>query len=81
MVDVSGDGELDLDELRTLLDSLGQQCTDAQLRDKVRQLDVDGSGTIGLSEFEVLMRDWQGKYVCMPTYMARKRFLLTTPCK
>ena len=81
MVDVSGDGELDLDELRTLLDSLGQQCTDAQLRDKVRQLDVDGSGTIGLSEFEVLMRDWQGKYVCMLTYMARKRFLLTTPCK
>ena len=59
MVDTSGDGELDLDELRLLLESLGQQHTEAELRDEVRKLDKAGSGTVDFDEFVTLMRQWQ----------------------
>ena len=37
-IDTSGDGQLDLDELRLLLQTLGQEQTDAGLRDKIRKL-------------------------------------------
>ena len=42
-LDSSGDGELDLDELRILLHSLGNPYTDAEIRDKVRAIDTDGN--------------------------------------
>eukprot|EP01048_Picozoa_sp_COSAG05_P003030 COSAG05_NODE_134_length_17060_cov_9.767761_12_plen_197_part_00 len=54
-VDVSGDGKLDIDELGALLISLGQDFTDAELRDKVRTIDTDGSGEIEFEEFEELI--------------------------
>ena len=58
-VDASGDGEICIDELRTLLQTLGQEHTDAELRDQVRQLDEDGSGSIDFEEFCALMFQWQ----------------------
>ena len=58
-VDVSGDGKLDFAELRSLLKSLGQTFTDAEVRQKLREVDTDGSGDIGFSEFVTLMQQWQ----------------------
>ena len=40
-VDESGDGTLDVDELKGLLDSLGHQLTKAELEAKVQDLDED----------------------------------------
>jgi len=58
-VDADGSGEMDHEELGVLLKTLGQEFTEAELRDKVRQLDDDNSGTIGFDEFVALMTQWQ----------------------
>eukprot|EP01048_Picozoa_sp_COSAG05_P021860 COSAG05_NODE_4160_length_1647_cov_2.651809_2_plen_375_part_01 len=58
-VDTSGDGSIDVEELGLLLQTLGQQFTQAELRDTVRQLDQDGSGSIEFEEFALLVTKWQ----------------------
>eukprot|EP01043_Picozoa_sp_COSAG02_P028960 COSAG02_NODE_1783_length_10942_cov_1025.230266_3_plen_2086_part_00 len=59
-IDTSGDGRLDLDELRLLLQTLGQELSDAGLRDKVRELtSSDGSESIDFDQFASFMFTWQ----------------------
>ena len=59
MVDVSGDGVIDAQELGVLLQTLGEELTGAELRDRARQIDGDGSGEIEFEEFAELMLRWQ----------------------
>jgi hypothetical protein len=54
-VDVSGDGALDVDELRVLARSLGLETSNAQLREMMREIDTDGSGQVDFQEFAILM--------------------------
>jgi Ca2+-binding EF-hand superfamily protein len=68
-IDTSGDGRLDLDELRLLLQTLGQEQTDAGLRDKIRKLvnaddDADDADeqlldSIDFEQFADYMLAWQ----------------------
>jgi len=58
-VDETGDNKLDVSELGILLRTLGEELTEAELRDRIREADSDGSGTIELDEFCALMQRWQ----------------------
>ena len=60
-VDVSGDGELDYDELHVLLKSLGQEVSGAEIRDTMRQFDTDGNGAVDFAEFSQTMIEWKEK--------------------
>ena len=57
-VDLSGDGLIDLSELRTLLLSLGSERTDAELRDIMRN-DTGDNSKMDFSAFSALMLRWQ----------------------
>ena len=50
--DDDGSGELDLDEFRAAVLSLGIELTDMQFRDLVNEIDADGSGEIDQEEFK-----------------------------
>ena len=67
--DVSGDGELDADELRMLLDDLGMKdVTPEDIEDLMGELDTDGDGVVVFAEFEPWWRENGGK-----TYAGRSR--------
>ena len=51
------DGRLDTREVRELLARLGQAATEHQLREMVRGVDMDGDGSIDLSEFITMMTE------------------------
>ncbi|XP_004477431.1 calmodulin-like protein 3 [Dasypus novemcinctus] len=55
LFDKDGDGTITARELGTVMRSLGQNPTEAELRDMVRQVDADGSGTVAFPEFLGLM--------------------------
>ena len=46
-IDVNGDGELDSDEILSVLRSLGQEVEKADVKRLIAQVDKDGNGTIG----------------------------------
>ena len=50
-----GDGTITIKELGTVMRSLGQTPTDADLQDMINEVDVDGNGTIDFSEFLTMM--------------------------
>lgn len=58
-VDLDKSGSVSVQELRNLLQALGQDFTDAELRAKVQQIDADGSGVLEFDEFVVMMDRWQ----------------------
>lgn len=51
MFDLNGDGKISRHELGTVLRSLGESMTDADLEQMIRDVDVDGDGEIDLQEF------------------------------
>jgi Ca2+-binding EF-hand superfamily protein len=53
--DADGNGEISADELASVMQSLGQATSTAQLRSLIRKVDIDGSGYIDLAEFQTLM--------------------------
>ena len=55
MFDKDGDGTITTKELGTVMKTLGQNATDAELSDMINEVDADGSGTIEFQEFLVLM--------------------------
>ena len=55
MFDKDGDGTITTKELGTVMKTLGQNATDAELSDMINEVDADGSGTIDFQEFLVLM--------------------------
>ena len=58
-VDVSHDGFIDAQELGALLETLGQDLTAAELRDRMREVDVDESGKLDFDEFAATLARWQ----------------------
>mmetsp|Transcript_2492 Transcript_2492/g.5990 ORF Transcript_2492/g.5990 Transcript_2492/m.5990 type:complete len:149 (+) Transcript_2492:108-554(+) len=55
LFDKDGDGTIDADELGTVLRSLGNQPTDEEVEDMIREADEDGNGTIDFGEFIKMM--------------------------
>ncbi|ALC46953.1 And [Drosophila busckii] len=55
LFDKAGEGTINSTELGTLMKSLGQNPTEAELKDLVNEVDVNGDGLIDFSEFCTLM--------------------------
>ena len=55
MFDQDGDGTITLNELRTVMQSLGQTPTDQELEDMINEVDNDGNNEIDFEEFLTLM--------------------------
>ena len=51
LFDKDGDGTITLDELRTVMQSLGQAPTDQELIDMIKEVDADGNNEIDFDEF------------------------------
>merc|ERR1711890_69702 len=50
-------GDIDIGEVRGVFNSLGVKVTNAELEEKIEQIDSDRNGKISFSEFIYLMRD------------------------
>jgi len=55
LFDKDGDGTISVKELGTVMRSLGQNPSESELRDRIREADTDGSGTIDFQEFLAMM--------------------------
>mmetsp|Transcript_16773 Transcript_16773/g.39925 ORF Transcript_16773/g.39925 Transcript_16773/m.39925 type:complete len:245 (-) Transcript_16773:124-858(-) len=55
MFDKDGGGSIDASELRDLMISVGQNCSEVELKEMVEAADADGTGDIDFLEFAVLM--------------------------
>jgi hypothetical protein len=55
LFDKDGDDTITTKELGTVMRSLGQNPTEAELQDMIREVDADGNGTIDFPEFCTLM--------------------------
>merc|ERR1740133_244082 len=55
LFDSSGNGQIGSNELATVMRSLGQNLTEAELQDMINDVDTDGSGQLDLPEFMNLM--------------------------
>lgn len=52
---IDGDGTITTLELGTVMRSLGQNPTEAELQDMINEVDADGNGTIDFPEFLTMM--------------------------
>ncbi|XP_060087734.1 calmodulin-A-like [Heteronotia binoei] len=55
LFDKDGDGTVTTKELGTVMRSLGQNSTEAELQDMINEVDADGNGTIDFPEFLTMM--------------------------
>lgn len=60
LFDKDGSGEIDADELGTVMKSLGVETTDEELEEMLALADADGSGEIDFNEFLALMTERMG---------------------
>lgn len=58
--DADGSGGISTEELGQVMRSLGQSPSNTELRDMIKAVDVDLSGTIDFEEFKTLMLSTQG---------------------
>merc|ERR1711959_415772 len=55
--DAEGEGEIGTDDLGAVMSQLGMECTEAELKLMIDEVDADGSGTIDFPEFLLMMCD------------------------
>eukprot|EP00092_Neocalanus_flemingeri_P009708 GFUD01010456.1.p1 GENE.GFUD01010456.1~~GFUD01010456.1.p1 ORF type:complete len:176 (+),score=62.40 GFUD01010456.1:114-641(+) len=55
LFDQDGDGTITTEELRDVMNSLGRNPTQEELKDMINEMDVDGNGTIDFTEFMAMM--------------------------
>ncbi|KAL3873879.1 hypothetical protein ACJMK2_036962 [Sinanodonta woodiana] len=55
LFDKDGDGDISVKELGSVMKSLGQNPSEKELEDMIREVDVDGNGTIDFDEFLQMM--------------------------
>eukprot|EP01050_Picozoa_sp_SAG11_P008142 SAG11_NODE_703_length_7658_cov_12.066411_6_plen_533_part_00 len=53
--DRDGDGTIDVDELGTVMMELGQTLSDSELANMIKDVDIDGNGSIDFTEFMAMM--------------------------
>ncbi|EPS63975.1 hypothetical protein M569_10810, partial [Genlisea aurea] len=53
--DIDGDGSISCEELRQVLESLGEECTLGECAKMIAGVDSDGNGMISFEEFKVMM--------------------------
>ncbi len=51
MFDVNGDGWISRDELRTVMNNLGEKLTDQELDAMIKEADLNGDGRVNYEEF------------------------------
>ena len=49
--DMNGNGYIGVQEIRFVLDALGEDVTDEEIDEMVRMLDIDGDGQVNFKEF------------------------------
>lgn len=57
LFDEDGDGTITTVELGTIMQSLGQDPTEAELQDMINEMDADGNGSINFPEFLTMKED------------------------
>ena len=55
LFDKDGDGMITTKDLSSVMRSLGQNPTEAELQDSIQDVDTDGNGVIDFNEFLVMM--------------------------
>ena len=61
LFDKDGDGTITTKELGTVMRSLGQDPTEAELQDMINEVDANGNGTIDFPEFLTMMARYTRK--------------------
>jgi Ca2+-binding EF-hand superfamily protein len=60
--DADGSGAISVEELGSVMRSLGQSPNPTELRDLIKEVDLDRSGSIDFAEFQTLMISRQGDH-------------------
>ncbi|KAI8967427.1 putative calmodulin [Mycotypha africana] len=55
LFDKNGDGTIDINELSQVMRNLGQEASDAEVKDMIKEVDADNNGTIDFQEFLTIM--------------------------
>jgi len=55
VLDKNNQGTIDVEDLRWILKSLGDDLNDDEIQDMINETDTDGSGTVDYEEFSALM--------------------------
>eukprot|EP00106_Octopus_bimaculoides_P001020 XP_014768462.1 PREDICTED: troponin C-like [Octopus bimaculoides] len=55
VLDKNNQGVIDVEDLRWILKSLGDDLNDEEIQDMINETDTDGSGTVDYEEFKTLM--------------------------
>lgn len=53
--DADGNGKITSEELRLIMENLGEKLTDEEIDDMVKEADIDGDGEINYEEFVKMM--------------------------